>query len=65
MKKTTRQQYHKRLKTVVAFIADNLDQECDVNTLADIALMSPYHFHRIYREMMRETVSATVKRMRF
>ena len=64
MKSTTRDVYFKRLKQVVAFIADNLDKECDVNTLADIAAMSPYHFHRIYREMMKETVNATVRRMR-
>ena len=64
MKQTTRQQYHKRLKAVVDFIAHNLERDCDVNTLADIACMSPYHFHRIYREMMKETVNATVRRMR-
>ena len=43
---------------------DNLDKDLDVNTLADVATMSPYHFHRIYREMARETVNATVRRLR-
>lgn len=64
MKNTTWQEYQKRLKAVVGFIAKNLERDCEVNTLADIACMSPYHFHRIYREMMHETVNSTVRRMR-
>ena len=64
MKSSTRQNYQKRLNAVVNFIANNIDKECDVNTLADIASMSPYHFHRIYRQIMNETVNGTVRRMR-
>jgi len=64
MKKTTSDSYRRRLSRVIDHIHDNIKSELDVNTLAEIAFMSPYHFHRIYRELMLETVNATVRRLR-
>lgn len=64
MKTTTRQDYQRRLLKVMEYIHKNLDKDLDVNTLAEVALMSPYHFHRIYREMAKETVNGTVRRLR-
>lgn len=64
MKKTTRTNYQQRLSAVLDYIHDNIHGDLDVNTLADVAFMSPYHFHRIYRELMQETVNATVRRLR-
>jgi len=64
MKKTTSANYRQRLTAVIDYIHDNINGNLDVNTLADVAFMSPYHFHRIYRELMQETVNATVRRLR-
>ena len=64
MKEKTSKSYRQRLATVVDYIYDHLDTDLDVNTLADIALMSPYHFHRIYRELAQETINSTVRRLR-
>lgn len=64
MKHVTGQNYRQRLIQVIDYIHDNLDANLDVGTLADIAMMSPYHFHRIYRTMTQETVNATVRRLR-
>lgn len=64
MKESTSKNYRQRLTRVIDYIHDNIDGNLDVNTLADIAYMSPYHFHRIYRELMHETVNATVRRLR-
>ena len=64
MKNTTSANYIQRLTTVIDYIHDNINGNLDVNTLADVAFMSPYHFHRIYRELMQETVNATVRRLR-
>ena len=64
MKASTREDYRRRLVKVVDYIHDNLQGDLGVNTLADIAAMSPYHFHRIYREMVLETVNSTVRRLR-
>ncbi len=64
MKKATSANYRQRLTAVIDYIHDNINGTLDVNTLADVAFMSPYHFHRIYRELMQETVNATVRRLR-
>lgn len=60
----TKQSYQQRLERVVRYIDQNLDQDLEVNQLAEVAYFSPYHFHRIYREMMGEAVNATVRRYR-
>jgi AraC family transcriptional regulator len=64
MKKITGENYRQRLIKVIDYIHEHLNEDLDVNTLADIALMSPYHFHRIYRELVQETVNGTVRRLR-
>ncbi len=64
MKTSTSNHYRQRLTKVIDYIYNNLDGDLGVNTLADIAMMSPYHFHRIYREMANDTVNATVRRLR-
>ena len=64
MKQTTSNSYKKRLIKVIDYIHANLEHDLDINTLANIACMSPYHFHRIYRELSHETVNNTVRRLR-
>jgi AraC family transcriptional regulator len=56
--------YQERLSRVVAFMHDHLDEEIDLNRLADVACLSPYHWHRIYHAMNGETIAATVRRLR-
>lgn len=63
-KDSTKENYRNRVLRVVDYIWENIDADLDVNTLADIAHFSPYHFHRIYREVVRENVNATVRRLR-
>lgn len=63
-KTITLETYRNRIMQVVDYIWNHLDGDMDINTLAEVACFSPYHFHRIYREMMHETVFQTVKRLR-
>src|SRR5581483_11046157 len=56
--------YDARFKRVTDFIYDHLDDDIDLNRLAEIACLSPYHWHRIYHAMYGETIAATVKRLR-
>ncbi|MBB3452996.1 AraC family transcriptional regulator [Rhizobium sp. BK313] len=56
--------YETRLRRVSAYIHEHLDEELDMEKLADIACMSSYHWHRIYRAIYGETAAATVKRLR-
>ncbi|MCE2573656.1 AraC family transcriptional regulator [Motilimonas eburnea] len=64
MKECTQLGYQQRLVRVVDYIYQNLDAPLDVNTLADVACMSPYHFHRIYRLMTGETINTSIRRLR-
>ncbi|MFT7559096.1 MAG: AraC family transcriptional regulator [Flavobacteriales bacterium] len=63
-KPITLSDYRERIMRVIDYIWQNTDSTIDVNQLADVAHFSPYHFHRIYREMMHENVNATVRRLR-
>lgn len=56
--------YETRLRRVSAYIHDHLDEELDMEHLAEIACLSSYHWHRIYRAIYGETLAATVKRLR-
>ncbi len=56
--------YEDRLRRVTDYIYDHLDQDIDLLHLAEIACLSPFHWHRIYRGVYGETIAATVKRLR-
>jgi AraC family transcriptional regulator len=56
--------YEARLARVIAYIHDHLDDELDLNRLAEVACLSPYHWHRIYHGFFGETAAATVRRLR-
>ncbi|WP_064691787.1 AraC family transcriptional regulator [Rhizobium aegyptiacum] len=56
--------YEARLTRVSAYIHDHLDEALDMERLAEIACLSSYHWHRIYRAIYGETLAATVKRLR-
>ncbi|OHU85298.1 MULTISPECIES: AraC family transcriptional regulator [Pseudoalteromonas] len=64
LKNTTKHIYRQRLLKVIDYVYEHLNADLDVNTLADLANMSAYHFHRIYREFTGETINTTVRRMR-
>jgi AraC family transcriptional regulator len=53
-----------RLQRVISYLHTHLDEDLDLNKLADIASMSPYHWHRVYLAVYGESVVATVKRLR-
>jgi len=61
---TTRSDYLIRLERVVSWLADHLDETLDLPRLAEVACLSPYHFHRIYHAMQGETAAETVRRLR-
>ncbi len=61
---STRNSYHQRFQNVIDYIFANLDQPLDLNQLAEVACMSPSHWHRIYRSIYGETLAMTVKRLR-
>lgn len=60
----TRRSYATRVENVVAHLVGNLGQPLTLEQLATVGHFSPYHFHRIYRGLMGETVAGTLRRMR-
>src|SRR5688572_12082379 len=61
---TTALDYTVKLARVVTWLADHLDDALDLARLADVARMSPFHFHRVYHAMQGETAAETVRRLR-
>jgi AraC family transcriptional regulator len=62
--RATQIDYAERLERVFRWLADHLDDTLDLVRVADVACLSPYHFHRVYRAMRGETAAETVRRMR-
>ena len=60
----TEQGYMRRFARVIEYIYANLDQDPDLATLAEIAALSPWHWHRVWQSTYGESVVATVKRLR-
>jgi AraC family transcriptional regulator len=56
--------YEPRMQRVIAHVHDHLDTPLDLNALAELACLSPHHWHRIYHAMYGETLAHTVKRLR-
>lgn len=56
--------YEARLLRVLTYIHDHLDGDLSLDALADVACMSPHHWHRVFRAMTGETLADAVRRLR-
>ena len=56
--------YVRRFTRVIEHIYAHMDEELDLNRLAEVAALSPWHWHRTWQAVYGETVSATVRRLR-
>ncbi len=64
MRPVTLHDYKRRLQRVITHIHDHLDEPLTLTTLAGLAHLSPYHFHRVFTGMLGETVQGLVRRLR-
>ena len=64
MRKATLISYADRHARVMRHIADHLDGRLSLEDLSEVAALSPFHFHRVYRAMQGETTAQTVRRLR-
>jgi AraC family transcriptional regulator len=65
MKTTQRVRYAECIEQVVRYLQDSdLEQTLSVPALAQVASMSEFHFHRIFRLMTGEPIGETVRRIR-
>ena len=59
-----RADYARQFVDVSDFIYDHLDEQLELFRLAEVAHLSPFHWHRVYRAMSGETAADTVRRLR-
>jgi AraC family transcriptional regulator len=64
MRPDTLQSYKTRLVRSLVYLQTHLDQPISLDELASVACFSPYHFHRIFRGMVGESVAEHVRRLR-
>lgn len=56
--------YTKQINRVIDYVTDNLEATLSVEKLAEVAGLSVYHFHRIFRAEVGETVAKFIMRKR-
>ena len=59
-----RQEYFSRINRVLDYIEHNLDQELSLEILAGVASFSRFHFHRLFRALVGETLNSFIQRNR-
>ena len=56
--------YQARLIRVLEYIHDHLDGDLSLDALAEVACMSRFHWHRVFRAMQGETLAVATRRIR-
>jgi AraC family transcriptional regulator len=64
MRAGTAESYQERVQRVLVHIQTNLDGALALEELAAVANFSPYHFHRVFRGLVGESVKEHVRRLR-
>lgn len=64
MRPETLHDYHQRMLLVLLYIQQHLDRPLELSELAGVANFSEFHFHRMFRGMMGESVQAHLRRLR-
>ncbi|MGD8454474.1 MAG: AraC family transcriptional regulator [Phycisphaerae bacterium] len=64
MTSPTQRTYHERMLQVLVHIQQHLDEALSLDELAAVAHFSPFHFHRIFRGMLGESVMEHIRRLR-
>ncbi len=53
-----------RVNRAIDYIVQNLDQPLGLEVVADVACFSEFHFHRVFKSLLGETLNQFVKRVR-
>lgn len=60
----TSEEHFKRIRKVLTYIDQNLENELSLEKLAEIGAYSAFHFHRIFRGIVGETLQEYITRKR-
>jgi AraC family transcriptional regulator len=63
MRQTT-MEYRKRVCQAMNYISQNIDRELSLEEIAEVAAFSRFHFHRIFKAVVGETVAEFTRRLR-
>jgi AraC family transcriptional regulator len=64
VKPATEQDYHERIVRTLVYIQEHLDDALKLEQVASVAAFSEFHFHRIFRSLVGETIKQYVRRLR-
>lgn len=64
MKAATEQDYHERIVRTLVYLQGHLDEELSLERAASVAAFSSFHFHRIFRALVGESLREHVRRLR-
>ena len=59
-----RQEYEGRINRVMDHIRENLNGDLRLESLSRVAGFSPYHFHRVFKSIVGETLNEYIRRIR-
>ena len=59
-----RQEYVGRVNRVIDYVRENLTGDLSLERLAHVAGFSPYHFHRVFKSIVGETLNDFIRRVR-
>ena len=62
--KLLKNEYRSRLNRTIDYIHNHYDEDLNLTKLAEVACFSKFHFHRIFRAMVGETLNDFVQRIR-
>ncbi|NQT17474.1 MAG: helix-turn-helix transcriptional regulator [Planctomycetes bacterium] len=64
LRRRTAMEYRERVCHAMNFISRNLDRDLSLEEIAEAALFSRFHFHRIFKAVVGETVAGFTRRLR-
>ena len=64
MKPSTEQDYRERIVRTLVYIQQHLDDDLELEQVAGVAAFSSFHFHRIFRGLVGETLKEHIRRLR-
>lgn len=63
-RKTTAQFHRERVNRATRFVREHLDEQLTLERVARAACFSPWHFHRVFRACVGETLADHIRRVR-
>lgn len=64
LRSSTRKEYIARINRVIDYVGSHLYERLTLEVLAEVAAFSPFHFHRIFKAMVGESINDFINRLR-